>query len=124
MDDCAAILALAARVTGAARFAYRGTSVDPFAPPERLTVVEAFTRYAGIDLNALLPPEEPARFAAAARAAGIRVADDDTWGDIFSRVLVGAGRTPARIGTRDHSLRISGPAVAAGAANGRGPSTG
>ena len=73
MDDCAAILALAARTTGAGRFAYRGTSVDPFAPPERLTVVQAFARYAGIDLKALLPPEEPGRFAAVARARGIRV---------------------------------------------------
>ena len=37
---------------------------------------------------AMLPPEPAARFAAAAAAAGIRTADDDTWGDIFSRVLV------------------------------------
>ena len=28
------------------------------------------------------------RFAVAAQAAGIRIAADDTWGDIFSRVLV------------------------------------
>ena len=28
------------------------------------------------------------KFAAAARAAGIQVADDDTWSDVFSRVLV------------------------------------
>ncbi len=109
MDDCAAILALAARVTGAARFAYRGTSVDPFAPPERLTVVEAFTRHAGIDLNALLPPEEPARFAAAARAAGIRVADDDTWGDIFSRVLV--ERVEPRLGSERATILCEYPAV-------------
>ena len=27
-------------------------------------------------------------FAAAARAAGVRTAEDDTWGDVFSRVLV------------------------------------
>jgi len=88
MDDCAAILALAARVTGAARFAYRGASIDPFAPPERLTVVNAFTRHAGIDLAAMLATEHPAPFAAAARAIGVRVAADDTWGDVFSRVLV------------------------------------
>jgi elongation factor P--(R)-beta-lysine ligase len=36
----------------------------------------------------VLPPEPPARFAAAAQAAGVRTAADDTWGDIFSRVLV------------------------------------
>jgi lysyl-tRNA synthetase class 2 len=88
MDDCAAILALAARVTGAARFAYRGASIDPFAPPERLTVTEAFARHAGIDLAAMLATEHPVPFAAAAGAIGVRVAADDTWGDVFSRVLV------------------------------------
>ncbi len=88
MDDCAAILALAARVTGAERFVFRGVSIDPFAPPERLTVVDAFARYAGIDLAALLATDDPAPFAAAARGIGVRVAADDTWGDVFSRVLV------------------------------------
>jgi lysyl-tRNA synthetase class 2 len=88
MDDCAAILALSARVAGAERFAYRGVSIDPFAPPERLTVTEAFARHAEIDLVAMLATDRPAPFAAAARAIGVRVAADDTWGDIFSRVLV------------------------------------
>jgi lysyl-tRNA synthetase class 2 len=88
MEDCAAILALAADTAGARQFAFRGKLVDPFAAPERVTVAEAFVRYAGLDLMALLPPEPTARFAAAARAGGIRTAEDDTWGDIFSRVLV------------------------------------
>jgi lysyl-tRNA synthetase class 2 len=88
MDDCAAILALAARVAGAERFVYRGASIDPFAPPERLSVVDAFARDAGIDLRSLLATDDPAPFAAAAQGIGIRVAADDTWGDVFSRVLV------------------------------------
>jgi lysyl-tRNA synthetase class 2 len=88
MDDCAAILALAARSAGAERFVFRGVGIDPFAPPERLSVVESFARYAGIDLVPLLASEEPGPFAAAAQRIGIRVADDDTWGDVFSRVLV------------------------------------
>jgi elongation factor P--(R)-beta-lysine ligase len=88
MDDCATILALAADATGTKRFAFRGHAADPFAAPERLTVAEAFARSAGIDLMAVLPPEPPAQFAAAAQAAGVRTAADDTWGDIFSRVLV------------------------------------
>ena len=86
-----------------------GRSVDPFAPPERLTVVEAFARYAGIDLKALLPPEEPGRFAAVARAGGIRVADDDTWGDIFSRVLV--ERVEHRLGSERATILYEYPAV-------------
>jgi len=88
MDDCGAILALAAKAAGSRRLSFRERAVDPFAAPERLTVAEAFARYARIDLLALLPPEPADRFAAAAHAAGIRTAADDTWGDIFSRVLV------------------------------------
>jgi lysyl-tRNA synthetase class 2 len=88
MDDCATILALAADAAGTKRFQFRDHAIDPFATPERLTVAEAFARSAGIDLMAMLPPEPPARFAAAAQAAGVRTAADDTWGDIFSRVLV------------------------------------
>ncbi len=109
MDDCAVILALAARAAGAGRFAYRGRSLDPFAPPERLTVIEAFARYAGIDLAALLSPEEPARFAAAARDAGIRTAADDTWGDIFSRVLV--ERIEPRLGIERATILYEYPSV-------------
>src|SRR5712691_8958683 len=88
MADCAAILALAAQTAGTTRFSFRDRTIDPFAAPERLTVAEAFARHAGIDLLALLPPEPVARFAAAARAAGVRTAADDSWGDVFSRVLV------------------------------------
>src|SRR6202035_1410814 len=71
-------------------FGFRGRGADPFAAPERLTVAEAFEKFAGIDLPATLPDGKPDRalFARAAQNAGIRIADDDSWGDIFSRVLV------------------------------------
>jgi lysyl-tRNA synthetase class 2 len=90
MADCAAILRQAAAAAGTKQLTFRGRAADAFAEPERLTVAEAFRRFAGIDLLATLPDGEPDRdgFAGAARAAGIRVADDDRWGDIFSRVLV------------------------------------
>ena len=88
MEDCGAILALAAEAAGSKRFSFRERAIDPFAAPERLTVAEAFARHAGIDLAAMLPPQPAAVLAAAANAAGIRTASDDTWGDVFSRVLV------------------------------------
>jgi lysyl-tRNA synthetase class 2 len=88
MADCAEIVALAARTAGTRQFSWRGRMVDPFAEPERLTVAEAFARHAGINLLALLPPQPMASFAEAASKAGVRVAADDVWGDIFSRVLV------------------------------------
>jgi lysyl-tRNA synthetase class 2 len=90
MDDCAALLVQAARAAGTTQFTFRGRTADPFATPERLTVADAFKKFAGIELLATLPGGKPDRalLARAAEACGIRIAGDDTWGDIFSRVLV------------------------------------
>ena len=89
MDDCAALLAEAARAAGATAFTFRGKSIDPFAAPERLTVAEAFARDAGIDLLATIADGQGDRaaLAAAAERAGVTTAADDTWGDVFSRIL-------------------------------------
>jgi lysyl-tRNA synthetase class 2 len=86
MEDCAALLALAARTTGVSEFQWRGRVMDPFAEPERLTVADAFERFAGIDLLAVVTDRDG--LAAKAKAAGIRVADDDHWADVFSRIMV------------------------------------
>ncbi len=88
MEDCRAVIAVAAAAAGAKQLTFRGREADPFAAPEYLTVVEAFGRYAAIDLAASLSGPDRAGLAAAAAHAGIRLADDDNWGDIFSRVLV------------------------------------
>jgi lysyl-tRNA synthetase class 2 len=90
MADGAALIALAARVTGATTFAFRGREADPFAAPARVTVAQAFQRFAGIDLLASVGAAgatDRETLAQAARGAGVRVAADDTWADIFSRVL-------------------------------------
>ena len=90
MQDCAVLLALAAREARATQLAYGGRSADPFAPPERVSVAQAFTRLAGIDLFATCNGAAPDRgaLARAALAAGIKTAPDDTWADMFSRILV------------------------------------
>jgi elongation factor P--(R)-beta-lysine ligase len=88
MEDCAAVIAVAAAAAGTKQLTFRGRETDPFAAPEYLTVVEAFARYAAIDLTASLSGPDRAGLATAAAGAGIRLADDDNWGDIFSRVLV------------------------------------
>jgi len=91
MDDCAGLLALAAETAGTRQFRFRGHDCDPFAAPERVTVAEAFERHAGVDLLASIGPSgETDRHALAtsAKAAGVRIADDDTWADVFSRVIV------------------------------------
>ncbi len=90
MDDCAALVALAAHAAGARTFAFRGREASPFEPPERLSVREAFLRFTGIDLFDTLPPgagPDAARLSQLAQAAGLRTAADDTWSDLFSRIL-------------------------------------
>ncbi len=90
MDDCAALLAEAARAAGTKQLSFRGKTADPFAAPERITVAAAFDRHAGIDLLATIENGQGNRdtLAAAAVKAGIQIAADDNWGDIFSRVIV------------------------------------
>jgi lysyl-tRNA synthetase class 2 len=105
MADCAELLALAAETAGARAFAFRGRSIDAFAAPERVTVAEAFDNFAGIDLLATVQADgqtDAPALAAAARGAGIRVAGDDTWADVFSRVLI--ERVEPRLGEGKASI--------------------
>ncbi|MDE2357423.1 MAG: EF-P lysine aminoacylase GenX [Alphaproteobacteria bacterium] len=91
MDDCTALLGLAARVGGRDVFSFRGRTAQALAAPRRLTVAQAFADLAGVDLLASLSPDgtgDRETLAAAAREAGVRVAEDDLWSDIFSKVLV------------------------------------
>jgi elongation factor P--(R)-beta-lysine ligase len=83
------VIAHAAQATGIGQFTFRGRTADPFAEPELLTVAAAFERFAGIDLLATIFGGEGDR-AALAAAAGqcVRITGDDTWSDIFSKVLV------------------------------------
>jgi lysyl-tRNA synthetase class 2 len=89
MADCIVVIAHAAQATGIGRFVFRGKTADPFAEPELLTVAAAFERFAGIDLLATIRNGEGDRDSLAVAAKQrIRVSDDDTWSDIFSKVLV------------------------------------
>jgi lysyl-tRNA synthetase class 2 len=86
--DCLNVIGLAAEAAGTQRFVFRGVASDPFAA-ERLSVAEAFARFAGIDLLATVRGGEGDRAALAEAAAGrVRIEADDTWSDIFSKVLV------------------------------------
>jgi elongation factor P--(R)-beta-lysine ligase len=89
MADCVVITAHAAQATGIGQFSFRGKTADPFAEPELLTVAAAFERFAGIDLLATIADGEGDRaHLAEAAKQKIRITDDDTWSDIFSKVLV------------------------------------
>jgi len=89
--DSLALLRLAADTAGAKAFSWRSRPCDPRAETEHLTVGAAFRRHAGIDLLASLTPQGQGLrevLAAQARAAGFEVAGNDTWADIFSKVLI------------------------------------
>jgi len=91
MRDGAELLALAAETARTRRLHWRGHEADPFREPERLTLAEAFDRHAGIDLLACIGRDgttDRDGLAAAVAGAGLRVAPDDTFADLFSRVLV------------------------------------
>ena len=90
VEDCVALTALAAHIADARTFVFRDREASPFEPPELLTVREAFIRHAGIDIYDSLPiggPPDAETFARQAKQAGLRVAPDDDWSDIFSRLL-------------------------------------
>jgi len=90
VEDCIALTALAAHVAGAKTFVFRGREANPFEPPELLTVRDAFLRYAGVDIYDSLPiggSPDVQTLAFQARGRDLRVAPDDSWSDIFSRLL-------------------------------------
>lgn len=86
MADCVELCRLAARQTETDALRWRDNACDPEAVPERLTLVDAFARHAGIDLAGALGKRDA--LADAARAIDVRVGTDDSWSDLFSRILV------------------------------------
>jgi elongation factor P--(R)-beta-lysine ligase len=113
MRDCAAILRIAAEAVPARALAFRGRGADPFAEPERLTVAEACRKFAGIDVLAAVSGDrgDGKVLAEMAEHAGIRTAADDTWADVFSRILV--ERIEPNIGNGRATLLTEYPACAA-----------
>ncbi|MCX8252920.1 EF-P lysine aminoacylase GenX [Beijerinckiaceae bacterium RH AL1] len=89
MRDAAGILGLAGEIAQDGLLRHRDAVVEAAAEPEILTVVEAFRRHAALDLESLLPdqPDAVTRLADATRARGLRVAADDTWSDLFSKLV-------------------------------------
>src|SRR3569832_826009 len=69
MDDCVALLRTAAEAAGTKTLSFRGRSADPFATPEKITLAEAFERFAGIDLLGTIAAGEGERGRLAAEAA-------------------------------------------------------
>lgn len=88
IEDCLEILRRGRQAAGQPPFLeWKGEMCDLAADPDVFTCADAFTRYAGIDLAAVAGDRDA--FAAAAREkAGITCAPDDSWDDIFFRVML------------------------------------
>jgi lysyl-tRNA synthetase class 2 len=90
IGDCVALLQLAAEATGAKLLRFRERECDPFLGPERLSVVDAFTRHAGIDLFASMNAEgatDGEALAGQMAALGMAVPEDRSWSYLFSLIL-------------------------------------
>lgn len=84
MADCTALMRLAAGAAGVTEFRHRDATCDPLAAPRR-TTLQAEARRHGVDLLATLG--DPAALAAQLGAIGLTTAPDDSWSDLFSRLL-------------------------------------
>jgi lysyl-tRNA synthetase class 2 len=86
MDDTAELLRALAGVAGRSQVSWRGLTCDLDAEPERLTVQDAFARYAdGTDLLATVG--NMAALIAEAQRVGVRVGEGDRWDDLVLRIL-------------------------------------
>jgi len=106
IDDCAAVLRIAAEASDVKEFRFGPSRLDPFLDPEILGVAEAFERYAQIDLLATLDDREA--LAAKAQKLGLRVAADDHWSDLFSKII--SDRIEPKLGHTRATVLIDYPA--------------
>jgi len=89
--DTLALIRLAAEATGIARFEFRGRHCDPLAEAERISVADAFTVHAGIDLLASMDANgvpDGEHLAAQMERTGMAVPEDRSWSYLFTQILV------------------------------------
>ena len=79
VEDTLALVRLAAK----GKFIWRGRECNPFAEAEWLSVQDAFLNYAGVDLLSTLNNRD-----ALAAASPVAFQENESWSDIFSRILV------------------------------------
>ena len=111
IEDCRHLLRAVAQALGIPAYRQGNRACDPFADWQEITVAEACARFAGVDLLASLPdPDRPDRdrLAADAAAAGLRVAADDSWSDIFTKIIV--GRVEPQLGRAVPTVLLDYPA--------------
>jgi lysyl-tRNA synthetase class 2 len=88
--DSLNLVRLAAETAGQNALRYRDRSIRVSTQARRMTVAEAFETFARIDLLETIDADgtDRAYLALQAQARGIHFEPEDTWSDIFSRILV------------------------------------
>jgi lysyl-tRNA synthetase class 2 len=86
MDDCEALIrTLAKEMNGSQTLRVRGTTVRVDHAWERISVVDAFQKYAAVDLEKNLDAESLRR---TVRAKGYRPTDSEAYDDLFFRIFL------------------------------------
>ena len=88
-DDCEALLTTLAE--GRKRLRYQGRDYDIEPPFLRISIDEAFRRWAGFSILDYLDSDS---LRAKMRQRQLHCSDDDTWDDLFHRVFVGLCEPP------------------------------
>ena len=87
IEDTLALVRLAASTTGIEKFNWRDRTCDPLAQAEWLSVDDAFQKYAGVNLLRTLNKNIADRDALAVQSP-VAFQQNESWSDIFSRILV------------------------------------
>ncbi len=85
MDDCVDMLRNVTKMLGVENYTYQGISSNPNKEWQKISVVEAFTKHANINLLDVLG--NITAFAKSAENIGVRVVGSDSWEDIFHAVM-------------------------------------
>lgn len=86
MEDCVELLRSCAAQANIEKYQFRGNVADPFRDWHYLSVLEAFEKYAEMDIEPVL--KDLHGFRTLAEKNGYRMAEDDSWEDIFFRVFL------------------------------------
>lgn len=90
-NDTEALIKAAASVTGRKEVNFKDNMCDLLKPFDYLTVNEAFSKFAKIDLRlSLIDPKLPdsSKLARMAADSGIRIEKGDSWDVLFDRILI------------------------------------
>lgn len=85
MEDCEHLLAFIGDALGMTELVYQGKTYPLHEPWERISVLEAFQKYAGLDRDTVLSHDVLRK---AAREKGYRIEDDTSWDDTFNQIFL------------------------------------